>query len=155
MQDGFIFDNIYIGHSVADAAKLAEETWLIKKKAEDASEKAAKAESEKESAVSGGIVAKAKEFFEEFLQSVMEFLDFVKIDPIGAVKLMPQVAITLLSILLAPLLFVTVLMGKKSVPPKEAKKVEKVKEEPKETKDEVTPSPEKEKKPAKRSPKKE
>ncbi|KAG0242657.1 hypothetical protein BGW41_003760 [Actinomortierella wolfii] len=34
MQDGILFDNIYIGHSVEDAEKLAAESWEIKYKAE-------------------------------------------------------------------------------------------------------------------------
>ena len=29
LKDGLLFDNIYIGHSIADAAKLAEETWKM------------------------------------------------------------------------------------------------------------------------------
>ena len=39
MQGDIMFDNIYIGHSVADAEKLAQETFAKKKKSEPVEEK--------------------------------------------------------------------------------------------------------------------
>lgn len=36
MQDGIEFDNIYLGHNVADALAFAENTWKLKSEAEHA-----------------------------------------------------------------------------------------------------------------------
>ena len=39
MTEDILFDNIYVGHSVEDARKLAEETYFVKKKLEDIKDK--------------------------------------------------------------------------------------------------------------------
>ena len=40
MQNDILFDNIYIGHSVSDAEKLAQDTFEVKKAVEKAQEEA-------------------------------------------------------------------------------------------------------------------
>lgn len=149
MQDGFIFDNIYIGHSAADAKTLAEESWAIKKKAEDVK---IINEKQDEKETGEGLLGKAALVFEVISGSILEFIDVAKVDPVGAVKEMPQIAITLLSGVLALLLFATMVLGKKSpvVATKEVKKD--AKKDVVEEKEEIA---EKEtKKSTKRSPKK-
>ena len=43
MTEDILFDNLYIGNSVEDAQKLAEETWKVKKQVADEAKKAAEA----------------------------------------------------------------------------------------------------------------
>ena len=43
MSDGIAFDNIYVGHEVADAKKLVDEQWKVKHDVELKYEKAEKA----------------------------------------------------------------------------------------------------------------
>lgn len=153
MQDGFIFDNIYIGHSAEDAATLAEESWILKKIVEDS-----KIITEKDPEVkpaAEGFAAKVKAIIEESMQKVLAFFEIAKVDPVGAIKQKPQVAVTLLSILLAPLLFLSVLAGSKktaAVESKTPKKETKAKASDAIPKDEETEK--KTKKTSKGSPKK-
>ena len=51
MTEDILFDNLYIGHSVEDAAALAAETWEVKKQAEKAKKAAAVEEDEEETSV--------------------------------------------------------------------------------------------------------
>eukprot|EP00158_Paraphelidium_tribonemae_P002746 Partr_v1_DN25634_c0_g1_i1_m4429 putative Calnexin len=46
MQAGIMFDNFYVGHSIADAQKLADETFALKKKLDTAAEEQVKKENE-------------------------------------------------------------------------------------------------------------
>jgi calnexin len=127
MQDGFLFDNIYIGHSENDAATLAKETWAVKKEIEKAKEP----EPPKESAVdqAKSFVEKAKRELSQIPDQVVNFIDIAKVDPVDAVKTLPHIfTIIILSILL-PVYLITSFFTKAKAP-KVAKK-EKAQESPK------------------------
>lgn len=114
MTEDIMFDNIYVGHSVEDAKKLAEETWYVKHKVEkavkdaEAAEKKAKADSEAKAAkVSTAeglqeVLAKLKEDPAGFVrEKVMDFVEEVQEDgPVAALKANPQVGGAILASLL-------------------------------------------------------
>ena len=86
MTEDILFDNLYVGHSVEDARKLAEETYFVKKAIEEAAEKAEKEVDEEEEAV---VDFKADPV--EFIRNkVFKFLDLAKIDPVLAFKTQPE-----------------------------------------------------------------
>lgn len=93
MTEDILFDNLYVGNSVEDARKLAEETYFVKKPLEEALEKAAtKAdeEDEDESTVS------FKEDPAEFVRSkVFKFIEAAKVDPLTAFKTHPETGASL------------------------------------------------------------
>ncbi len=86
MTEDILFDNVYIGHSVEDARKLAEETYFVKKAVEEAAEKAAdKADEEEDAAID----FKADPV--EFIRSkVFKFVELAKVDPVLAFKTQPE-----------------------------------------------------------------
>jgi calnexin len=90
MQNDILFDNIYIGHSIQDAEKLAKETYHKKIALEKAEEEAsAPKRSEKK--------APGQSTFTEdpitYIRDKIElFVDVAKRDPVRAVKLVPEVA---------------------------------------------------------------
>ncbi|KDN53407.1 Calreticulin-domain-containing protein [Tilletiaria anomala UBC 951] len=89
MDEDILFDNIYIGHSEAEAKKFADETFgakspieqNIEKKEEDAAAKKAAA-----SGVSGG------SFVDNARQKLNEFIEAARVDPVAAIKEQPAVA---------------------------------------------------------------
>jgi calnexin len=90
MQSDIMFDNIYIGNSVADAEKFAEETWKVKHAIEKQLLDADKPIDEPKPAIPSGKftddpVGYAKE-------KLNLFIGMVKEDPVGAVKAVPEVA---------------------------------------------------------------
>ncbi|KAH8815036.1 calnexin precursor [Xylogone sp. PMI_703] len=92
MQKDILFDNIFIGHSVADAEKFAAETFEIKYPVEKALEEADKPkESEKPIASPSDLV-----FMDDPVLYVREkvelFLNLVQKDPVQAIKFVPEVA---------------------------------------------------------------
>lgn len=87
MTEDILFDNIYIGHSVEDAKKLAQETYFAKHAIEEAAEKAANKldEDEEESAVT------FKDDPVAFIrQKVFTFVEAAKVDPVNAFKTQPE-----------------------------------------------------------------
>ena len=90
MTEDILFDNLYIGHSVDDAKKLAAETYEVKKKIEDEAKKAnEKAEDEE----AGDIQTVFKDDPVGFIrEKVFEFIELAKIDPVFAAKAKPEVA---------------------------------------------------------------
>ena len=90
MTEDILFDNLYIGHSVEDAKKLAEETYQIKFRVEAEAKKAeAKAEAEE----AGDIQTIFKDDPVGFVrEKVFEFVELAKIDPVFAAKAKPEVA---------------------------------------------------------------
>ena len=113
MQNGFLFDNIYIGHSEKDAAALAEESWAIKAKLEKAAEPKTA-----EAAAGDSIVDKAKGYAEQaqvfalgIQASVQDFILLAKEDFVGAVKELPHIAGLLVIAAILPLLFITSLFS--------------------------------------------
>lgn len=98
MTEDILFDNIYIGHSVEDAKKLADETYFVKHAIEEAAEKAAAKvdEDEEETAVT------FKEDPVTFIRSkVFTFVEAAKVDPLNAFKTQPEtgaaIAVTLVT----------------------------------------------------------
>ncbi|KAL2756368.1 hypothetical protein ACRALDRAFT_1019235, partial [Sodiomyces alcalophilus JCM 7366] len=93
MQNDIMFDNIYIGHSVEDAEKLAEETFKPKYAVEKALEEAEKpkAEEKKKPASPNDL-----KFLDDPVTYMKEKVDlFVTIaqkDPVEAVRFVPEVA---------------------------------------------------------------
>ncbi|KAL5346947.1 hypothetical protein ACLOAV_008090 [Pseudogymnoascus australis] len=92
MQNDILFDNIYIGHSIADAEALAAETFDIKHTIEKAAELAAKPKAEDKPKSDLDI-----EFADDPVKFVKQKLDLfitiAKHDPIEAIKYVPEVAI--------------------------------------------------------------
>ena len=89
MQNDILFDNIYIGHSIDDAQKLKAETWDIKHPIEVAEEEATKPKEEKKDVP--GLTFKDDPV--KYIRTKVDlFITVAKKDPIGAVKLVPEVA---------------------------------------------------------------
>ncbi|EED24523.1 calnexin [Talaromyces stipitatus ATCC 10500] len=103
MQNDILFDNIYIGHSVEDAAAFREETYAVKKPVEVAEEEASKPKPEKK--IDTGLTFK-EDPVAFVRQKVDLFVSLVKQDPLDAVKTVPEVAGGLGAILLATILFI-------------------------------------------------
>jgi hypothetical protein len=90
MTEDILFDNLYIGHSVEDAKKLAGETYEIKKKIEGA---AKEAEDKAEAEEAGDIQTIFKNDPVGFIrEKVFEFIELAKVDPVFAAKAKPEVA---------------------------------------------------------------
>src|SRR5436190_20508094 len=90
MQNDILFDNIYIGHSVEDAQKLKAENWDIKHPIEVAEEEATKPEDEEKK---DHFDLKFKDDPIKYIRTKVDlFISVAKQDPIGAVKLVPEVA---------------------------------------------------------------
>jgi calnexin len=99
MQNDILFDNIYIGHSVEDAAALAKETFDVKIKAEKAEEEATKPKEEEKPKSPSDLVFKDDPV--KYIREKLDlFLTIAKNDPINAVKFVPEVAAGLGAIVL-------------------------------------------------------
>lgn len=86
MTEDILFDNIYVGHSVEDARKLAEETYFVKKKLEDIKDKVdEKIDEDDEEAID--FKAEPVEFIR---RKVFKFIELAKIDPVLAFKTHPE-----------------------------------------------------------------
>ncbi len=98
MQSDILFDNIYIGHSVEDARKFAQETFFEKHPIEQLLELADKPKEEEKPASPSDL-----NFLDDpvaFIKAkVDEFLALVSSDPIGAVKAVPEVPAAIAAIL--------------------------------------------------------
>lgn len=112
MQNGFLFDNIYVGHSEDDAKKLAEETWVVKSGLEvDPEPPAAPEETLAEKA--SGFAEQAKVAIAKTQDQIQDFITLAKADFVGAVKELPHIAGLLVLATLIPLVFVTSLFSSK------------------------------------------
>lgn len=93
-----MFDNLYLGHSLEDAQRLAEQTFEVKKRIE---EDAKKAEEKAEAEEAGDVQVTFKDDPVGFVRGkVFEFVEIAKIDPVFAAKAMPEVAAGLVSVVL-------------------------------------------------------
>lgn len=105
MQSDILFDNIYIGHSVEDAAALRAETYDLKRPVEDAEEAATKPKpvdtpkSPSDLSFQDDPVTYVKEKFDLFLT-------IAKRDPIEAIKFVPEIAGGLGALVVALIAFV-------------------------------------------------
>jgi calnexin len=124
MQKDILFDNIYIGHSVADAEKLKAETFDLKVAAEKADEEANKPKPKPDIKSPSDLV-----FKDDPVRYVKEktalFVEIAKRDPVEAIKFVPEVAggIGVLAVTLLVLL-VSVLVGSGAAPSKEQVKTQ-------------------------------
>lgn len=92
MTEDILFDNIYIGHSVDDAKKLAEETYHVKKPIEQELEGSTEDDDETdESNLS---------LYDKASVRLYSFVTLFQLDPAGAIKQMPEVPAVLLATLL-------------------------------------------------------
>ncbi|SPO04218.1 probable calcium-binding protein precursor cnx1 [Cephalotrichum gorgonifer] len=120
MQNDIMFDNIYVGHSVEDAEKLAEESWKPKHDAEKLLMEADKPKNDKADSPSG------LSFTEDPVTYVKEkvdlFVTIAKTDPLQAVQFVPEVAGGIVALLVGLIAVITALSGPGSPPPAPKKK---------------------------------
>jgi calnexin len=143
MQNDILFDNIYIGHSISDAEKLAKDTFEVKKAVEVAQEEADKPKKdETDTPKSSSDLSFMDDPVTYAKQKVNLFAAIAQRDPIEAIKFVPEVAagiaigfVTLLFVLLG--LFTG---GAAAAPSKEQIKTgaQQAKAKVNETKDQVT-----------------
>lgn len=140
MQNNILFDNIYIGHSIADAEKFAEETFKLKHPIEQLLEleDQPKPEEKKPAKSPSDLV-----FMDDPVHYIREKLDLfftiAQNDPIQAIKFVPEAAggIAAVAITLIAVIIGLVSMGG-STPPQVKKAAEDVKAKASDAKDKVT-----------------
>jgi calnexin len=122
MQNDILFDNIYIGHSVEDAKKLADETFHKKQPVEKELEEAdkPKIEDKPNSPSDLKFLDDPKTYVQEKLDL---FLTIAKNDPLEAIKFVPEVAGGLAALFVTLMALVFGLIGLGSSPAPAAKKV--------------------------------
>jgi calnexin len=122
MQSDILFDNIYIGHSVEDAAALAKESFKLKYPVEQALADAEKPKDLPKDPKSPSEL----NFLEDPVHYVKEkvdlFLTIAQKDPIQAVKFVPEVVAGFTTILVSVVAIVALLLGLGNAPA-EVKKV--------------------------------
>lgn len=91
MQNDILFDNIYIGHSIEDAKKFEEETFVPKNAAEKAEEEA-NAPKPTDPPKSPSDLVFTEDPVLYIKEKVNLFLDIAKRDPVEAIKFVPEVA---------------------------------------------------------------
>ncbi|GAB1310453.1 hypothetical protein MFIFM68171_00663 [Madurella fahalii] len=137
MQNNILFDNIYIGHSVEDARKLADETFFKKHPIEEALESADKPKEEEKPKSPSDLkfLDDPKTYITEKLDL---FLTIAKKDPLEAIKFVPEIAGGLAAIFVTVVAVLFGLIGLGSSPAPAAKKVATdAKEKAKDVKDKV------------------
>ena len=135
MQSDIMFDNIYVGHSVEDADKLAQETFHKKQPVEKELELADKPKDSSKSTLEISFmddpVTYAKEKFDLFIT-------IAKNDLIGAIKFVPQVAAGIGAVLVILIVIViTIFSGSSSASRAGKKAATDGKDKTKEGKDEA------------------
>ena len=141
MQNDILFDNIYIGHSVEDAAALAKETFEVKNAVEKAEEEASKPKKEETKEVPKSPMD--LKFSDDPVHYVREkfdlFMTIAKRDPVQAIQFVPEVAggLAVLAVTVIALLLGAVGAGSASAPSKEQvkAKAQKAKDAAVDTKD--------------------
>ncbi|TVY42293.1 Calnexin-like protein [Lachnellula subtilissima] len=137
MQNDILFDNIYIGHSIADAEKFAQETFFEKHPIEQLVELAEKPKVEDKPKSPSDLV-----FLDDPILYVKEKLDLfftiAQNDPIQAVKFVPEAAggIAAVLVTLIAIIVGVVSMGG-STPPQVKKAADKAKATATDAKDKV------------------
>jgi calnexin len=101
MSDNILFDNIYIGHSVDDAEKLAKETWKIKQKLELKKEKTNAKKEKSEPSYS----EKLKTIYDRLRADIEDFIEIFPYNPKSAVSTMPHVLGIFVGAFLIPIFF--------------------------------------------------
>ncbi|KAJ2905340.1 calreticulin family protein [Zalerion maritima] len=136
MQNDILFDNIYIGHSVEDADKLAQESFHVKHLVEKELELADKPKPKDKKGV------EEPSFKEDPVAYIKEKLDLfftiAQNDPIGAIKFVPEAAGGLAAVFLTVVgIIVAVVAGGSSAAPAAKKAAGDLKEKAKEVKEEA------------------
>lgn len=98
MTEDILFDNIYIGHSVEDAKRLAKETFHVKHALEKAARDAEKPAPTPDEEVHSVKFADAP--LEWLRAQALTFIDHVQVDPIGAFKAKPETGAALVAVIL-------------------------------------------------------
>ncbi|CAK7228666.1 hypothetical protein SCUCBS95973_006956 [Sporothrix curviconia] len=111
MQNDILFDNIYIGHSVEDARKLAEETFFEKHPVEQMLELADKPKVEEKQNLSATDVKFLDDPVRYVKEKLNEFIVLASEDPIDAIKKVPEIPGGIAAIFLVLLSGVFVLGG--------------------------------------------
>ena len=106
MQSDILFDNIYIGHSIEDAAALRAETYDLKRPVEDAEEAATKPKPADKPIKSPSDLVFMDDPVTYVKEKVELFLTIAKKDPIEAIKFVPEVAGGLGAIAVSLIVFV-------------------------------------------------
>ncbi|KAJ3018384.1 hypothetical protein HKX48_002935 [Thoreauomyces humboldtii] len=124
MQNGILFDNVYVGHSAKDAKKLADESFVVKSKIEQKAEKAAEKVAEAAKPVkekANAALDSISSFKDVALEKLNSFRDrFQVAGPVEAAKDHPLVVAGLLASILLPLLALSSLFGGGSKKPTKA-----------------------------------
>ncbi|CEL54337.1 Calnexin homolog OS=Neosartorya fumigata (strain ATCC MYA-4609 / Af293 / CBS 101355 / FGSC A1100) GN=AFUA_4G12850 PE=2 SV=2 [Rhizoctonia solani AG-1 IB] len=97
MTEDILFDNIYVGSSPEDAAKLAKETFVVKQKVEKELAEAEKPKPEPSSEEAPPFAEQPVAFLRH---KALQFVEAAKEDPVGAFKSQPETGAVLLAVLL-------------------------------------------------------
>lgn len=134
MQSDILFDNIYIGHSIADAEKLGNETFAIKEPIEKTLAELEKPKPKDTPASPSDLV-----FLDDPVLYVKEKLDLfftiAQQDPIEAIKFVPEAAGGIAAVLVTLIAIVASLVSLGSSSPTVQKKAGEAKEKVKEATD--------------------
>lgn len=124
MQNDILFDNIYIGHSEADAEALKKETFDLKITAEKAEEEASKPKTPDTPKSPSDLVFKDDPVL-YIKEKTNLFIEIAKRDPVEAIKFVPEVAggIGVIAVTVIALL-VSTLVGGGAAPSKEQVKAQ-------------------------------
>jgi len=138
MQNNILFDNIYIGHSVDDAKKLAQETFFKKLPVEQFAENADKPKEEEKKTDSPSSKPTFKEDPVKYITEKVDlFITIAKRDPIQAIKFVPEVAGGFAAVLFSVLFLLVGVVGGGSAVPATKKAVSDVKDKAKDVKGEA------------------
>lgn len=122
MTKDILFDNIYVGHSVEDAEKLQKATFDVKRAIEEKEEEATAPKAPEPPQPAGGSF---KEDPVAFVKAkLVPFLRLVQLDPMEAVKSMPDVAGALAVVVFTTLALLAGLISMAAAPAKVAKPAE-------------------------------
>ncbi|EFY90279.1 hypothetical protein J3458_003059 [Metarhizium acridum] len=136
MQNDILFDNVYIGHSIEDAEKLAAETFKLKHPVEKALAEADKPKEEDKPKSPSDL-----KFLDDPVHYIKEkldlFLTIAKNDPVEAIKFVPEVAGGIGAIIVTLAAIVVGLIGLGGSSPAVKDTAAAVKDKAKEAKDKV------------------
>lgn len=138
MQNDILFDNIYIGHSVADAKKLKEETFDVKIAIEKQEEEIAKPKVDETIPKSPLDLKFTEDPITYVQEKVQLFMTIAKRDPLEAVRFVPEVP-AVGGVLLATILMILFggLAGGAAAAPKVKETVRKVQAQSADAKDQA------------------
>ncbi|KAG5643548.1 hypothetical protein DXG03_000689 [Asterophora parasitica] len=108
MTEDILFNNIYIGHSVEDAKRLAAETFDIKKPLETAVEKAATPDEDEDDSSTPSFKEDPINFIRE---KAIAFIEAAKEDPVAAFKTQPETGAALAAALFTVLGMIGAVLG--------------------------------------------